>query len=138
MKNKNMNTENSTVLQNKIRAILAYAFRTAALLCANGSLMQTFLSVTGFSEQNIYLHASLFQAVNVLTILLCARFSDKGTVLRRTALVQIHGGLLFLFYLPLCMLQEVSAGAYVWLLFVSLFQSVTFALHTICEYKVPY
>ncbi len=138
MKNKNMNTENSTVFQNKIRAILAYAFRTAALLCANGSLMQTFLSVTGFSEQNIYLHASLFQAVNVLTILLCARFADKGTVLRRTALVQIPGGLLFLFYLPLCMLQEVSAGAYVWLLFVSLFQSVTFALHTICEYKVPY
>jgi len=131
-------TENTTIFQNKIRAILAYAFRTAALLCANGSLMQTFLSVTGFSEQNIYLHASLFQAVNVLTIILCARFADKGSVLRRTALVQIPGGILFLFYLPLCLLQEVSTAAYIWLLLVSLFQSVTFALHTICEYKVPY
>ena len=131
-------TENTTIFQNKIRAILAYAFRTAALLCANGSLMQTFLSVTGFSEQNIYLHASLFQAVNVLTIILCARFADKGNVLRRTALVQSPGGILFLYYLPLCLLQEVSTAAYIWLLLVSLFQSVTFALHTICEYKVPY
>ncbi len=129
---------NTTINQNKIRAILAYTFRIAALLCANGSLMQTFLSITGFSEQHIYIHSSLFQAVNVLTILLCARFADKGNVLRRTALVQIPGGLLFLFYLPLCILREVSTAAYVWLLLVSLLQSVTFALHTICEYKVPY
>lgn len=129
---------NTTITQNKLRAILAYAFRIAALLCANGSLMQTFLSITGFSEQHIYIHASLFQAVNVLTILLCARFADKGNVLRRTALVQIPGGLLFLFYIPLCILQEVSTEAYLWLLLVSLLQSVTFALHTICEYKVPY
>lgn len=129
---------NTTITQNKLRAILAYAFRIAALLCANGSLMQTFLSITGFSEQHIYIHASLFQAVNVLTILLCARFADKGNVLRRTALVQIPGGLFFLFYIPLCILQEVSTEAYLWLLLVSLLQSVTFALHTICEYKVPY
>jgi len=130
--------DNTIVTQNKIRAVLAYAFRVAALLCANGSLMQTFLSTTGFSEQHIYIHASLFQAVNVLTILLCARFADKGNVLRRTALVQIPGGLLFLFYLPLCMLRQVSTTAYVWLLLVSLLQSVTLALHTICEYKTPY
>lgn len=129
---------NTTITQNKLRAILAYAFRIAALLCANGSLMQTFLSITGFSEQHIYIHASLFQAINVLTILLCARFADKGNVLRRTALVQIPGGLLFLFYIPLYILQEVSTEAYLWLLLVSLLQSVTFALHTICEYKVPY
>lgn len=128
----------NTVSQNKIRSILAYAFRTAALLCANGSLMQTFLSTVGFSEQHIYIHASLFQAVNVLTILFCARFADTRNVLRRTAIVQLPGALLFLFYLPLCILKGVSTAAYVWLLVISVLQSVTFALHTICEYKTPY
>lgn len=86
--------------QNKIRAILADALRVSALLCANGSLMQTFLSVTGFSEKQIYIYSSLFQAVNVLTILLCARFADRGDVLKRTAVSQLPGAVLFSFYLP--------------------------------------
>ena len=128
----------NVVRQNKIRAILIYALRTAALLCASGSVMQTFLSITGFSEKYIYFHASLFQAVNVLTILFCARFADSGNVLRRSAIVQIPGALLFLFYLPLCILKDVSAAAYIWLLLISVLQSVTIALHTICEYKTPY
>lgn len=126
------------ITQNKIRAILAYALRTAALLCATGSLMQTFLAAIGFSEKYIYIHASLFQAVNVLTILLCSRFADSKNVLRRTALVQIPGGLLFLFYLPLCIAENVSLTAYIWLLTISVVQSIAFGLHTVCEYKVPY
>jgi len=128
----------NAVNQNKIRAIVIYSLRTASLLCATGSLMQTFLATVGFSEQQIYLHASLFQAVNVLTILLCARFADSGSVLRRSAAVQIPCGLLFLFYLPLCILKNVSVSAYLWLLAISVLQSVTIALHTICEYKTPY
>ena len=128
---------NKIVTQNKLRSILAYTFRVAAMLCANGSLMQTFLSVSGFSEQHIYIHASLFQAVNVLVILVCARFADKNA-LRRTAIVQIPGALLFLCYLPLCIWKGASTVAYVWLLLICLFQSVTFALHTVCEYKTPY
>ena len=133
-----MSSKNSIASRNKIYAVLIYTFRTAALLCANGSLMQTFLSVTGFSEQLIYIHVCLGQAANVLTILLCARFADRGNVIRRAALVQIPTGILFLFYLPLCFLNQVSATAYIWLLLITLFQSVSIALHTICEYKTPY
>ena len=128
----------NVIRQNKVRAIVIYALRTAALLCASGSVMQTFLSITGFPEKYIYFHASLFQAVNVLTILFCARFADSGNVIRRSAVVQIPGALLFLFYLPLCILQDVSLTSYLWLLLVSVLQSVTIALHTICEYKTPY
>jgi len=128
----------NVINQNKIRAIVIYALRTAALLCASGSVMQTFLSITGFSEKYIYFHASLFQAVNVLTILFCARFADTGNVIRRSAIVQIPGALLFLFYLPLCVLNDVSTSSYLWLLLISVLQSVTIALHTICEYKTPY
>jgi len=128
----------NTVSRNKIRAILITALRTAALLCASGSLMQTFLSYIGFSEQHIYIHASLFQAVNVLTILLCARFADNGNIIRRTAVIQLPSGILFLFYIPLCFLKNVSVTAYIWLILINIIQSVTIAMHTICEYKLPY
>ena len=94
---------------NALRAVLAYTFRTAALLCSTGPLMQTFLSSIGFSEQQIYMHATLFQAVNVITILLCSRFADTKKVLLRTALIQIPGAILFLGYLPLCLSRNVSA-----------------------------
>jgi len=130
--------QKNNITENKIRAVIITALRTAALLCASGSLMQTFLSVTGFSEQHIYLHATFFQAVNVLTILLCARFADTGNVLRKAAIVQLPCGVLFLFYLPLCSLQNVSAVSYLWLLLIGILQSVTIALHTVCEYKLPY
>mgnify|MGYP002514845147 CR=1 FL=1 len=100
--------------------------------------MQTFLSSIGFTEQQIYMHATMFQAVNVLTILLCARFADTKNVLLRTALVQLPGALLFLGYLPLCLSRDVSAASYVWLLVISILQSAVFALHTVCEYKIPY
>lgn len=127
-----------TAKHNQLRAVLAYTFRTAALLCSTGPLMQTFLSSIGFTEQQIYMHATLFQAVNVLTILLCARFADTKNVLLRTALVQLPGALLFLGYLPLCLSRDVSAASYVWLLVISILQSAVFALHTVCEYKIPY
>ena len=126
------------IKHNKIRAIFAYTLRTAALLCSTGPLMQTFLSGIGFTEGQIYLHATLFQAVNVLTILLCARFADTPKLLLRTALIQLPGAVLFLGYLPLCLLRNASVSAYLWLLLISLVQSVAFALHTVCEYKVPY
>lgn len=133
------NNESSAVItQNKIRAVSAYTFRTAALLCASGSLIQTFLASIGFSEKSIYIHASVYQAVNVITILLFSRFADSKNVLHRAAMVQIYGGLLFLFYLPLCLTSNVSPTVFVWLLLISTVQSVIFALHTVCEYKIPY
>ena len=131
-------SSSKTEKRNALRAVLAYTFRTAALLCSTGPLMQTFLNSIGFSEQQIYMHATLFQALNVLTILLCSRFADTKKVLLRTALIQIPGAILFLGYLPLCLSRNVSAGSYVWLLVISVLQSAAFALHTVCEYKVPY
>ena len=127
-----------TAKNNQLRAILAYTFRTAALLCSTGPLMQTFLSGIGFSEGQIYTHATLFQAVNVLMILLCSRFADTPRILLRAAVIQLPGALLFLGYLPLCFSKQAEVQSYLWLLFISVLQSAVFALHTVCEYKVPY
>ena len=68
--------------RNKLFGVLIVALRTTALLCATGTLMQTFLSTLGFSERWIYLHSTLVQATSMLTILIGVRFADKNLLAR--------------------------------------------------------
>lgn len=124
--------------KNKALYILAYALRSAALLTATGSLMQTFLTVIGMSSENIYIHTSAVGAVNVIIILLFARFADSGNLIVRCALSQLTGAVLFLCYLPLCIMNGASLSSFILLIGAGCMQSVTTALHTVCDYKLPY
>ncbi len=126
------------IQKNKLFYIPACALRSISVLCATGTLMQTFLSVVGFSESQIYLHATLVQAVNVSIILLCSHFADCKRPFLRSVWVQAAYGLLFLFYLPFCLRAEASVMAFVLLLGVALVQTVFYALNTVLEYKIPY
>ncbi|MBE6567445.1 MAG: MFS transporter [Ruminococcaceae bacterium] len=126
----------SRIQRNKVLAIVSSVLRTLCVLCATGTLFQTFLSSVGFSEKQIYLNATLVQAVNVGTILLFSHFADGKRPHLRSALVQIPNGLLFLAYLPFCLGQ--GASSFLLLTAVSLLQSVCTALNTVCEYKLPY
>ena len=129
---------NKDVRNNKIRSIVGGMLRTCALLCATGTLMQTFLVTLGFDSSWIYIHSSLLQAANVLTIMLCSRWADKGNVIKRAAWVQLPAALLFLCYLPLCITRSASIWSFILLVAVSMVQSITTALYTVCEYKMPY
>ena len=124
--------------RNKYLSIIATTLRTVALLCVTGPIMQTFLASIGFSSRLIYIHTSIVQAVNVLTISLCSTWADRGSVIKRTAAVEIPYALLYLCYIPLCIWQSASLLSFVILTGVCLLQSVCIALWTICEYKLPY
>ena len=118
--------------------IIAMAFRTVALLCVTGPIMQTFLASIGFSSQWIYIHTSIVQAVNILTISLCSTWADRGNVIKRTAFVELPYALLYLLYIPLCLWKSPSLLSFCMLTGICLLQSVCIALWTICEYKLPY
>jgi len=118
--------------------VLVAALRSAAMLCATGTLLQTFLSALGFSEDQIYIHSSLLQAANVISILLSARWADSGDLIRRAALIQLPFAVLFLCYLPLCLWKDASMQAYLLLLAVGAVQSALAGLYTVCDYKMPY
>lgn len=126
------------VRNNKILSVVAAALRTAALLCATGALMQTFLAELGFSQEEIYIQSTLLQAANVITILLGARFADRGNLIRRTAVVVLATGVFYLTYLPLCLARSTDTVVFVYLLLMSIGQAICTALHTVCEYKIPY
>ena len=123
---------------NKPFFIIAMALRTVALLCVTGPIMQTFLASIGFSSQWIYIHTSIVQAVNIFTISLCSTWADRGSVIRRTAFVELPYALLYLLYIPLCIWKSPSLASFCMLTGVCLLQSVCIALWTICEYKLPY
>lgn len=123
---------------NKPFFIIAMGLRTVALLCVTGPIMQTFLASIGFSSQWIYIHTSMVQIVNVLTISLCSTWADRGSVIQRTAFVELPYALLYLLYLPLCLWRSPSLLSFCLLTGICLLQSVCIALWTICEYKLPY
>lgn len=123
---------------NKPYFIIAMALRTVALLCVTGPIMQTFLGSLGFSSQWIYIHSSIVQAVNILTISLCSTWADRGNVIKRTAFVELPYALLYILYIPLCIWKSPSLLSFCMLTGICLLQSVCIALWTICEYKLPY
>ena len=123
---------------NKLYFILATAVRTVALLCVTGPIMQTFLASCGFSSRWIYIHTSLVQAANILTISLCSTWADRGSVIKRTAMVELPYALLYLLYIPLCIWKSPSLGSFLMLTGICLLQSICIALWTVCEYKLPY
>lgn len=123
---------------NKAFFIIAMGLRTVALLCVTGPIMQTFLASLGFSSQLIYIHTSIVQIVNVLTISLCSTWADRGSVIKRTAFAELPYALLYLLYIPLCLWKSPSLASFCMLTGVCLLQSVCIALWTVCEYKLPY
>lgn len=126
------------VRRNKIKAIVAYTARTVALLCASGTLMQTFLVTLGFNSEQSYLHSTLLQASNVLTILLASNWASNGSPIKRSAFTTIPIGLLFLFYIPIAISNEATPISYVLLCSIGIVQQIAYGLFTVCEYKTPY
>jgi len=124
--------------RNRILNIVATALRGTALLCATGTLMQTLLSTLGFSQTQNYWHTTLLQFANVLTILLCSRWADKGNIFKRCGYVLVLNGLLFLGFVPVCIANNASWQSYALLLGVGIMQQITVGLCTVCEYKIPY
>lgn len=118
--------------------IIAMGLRTVALLCVTGPIMQTFLASIGFSSQWIYIHTSIVQVVNVMTISLCSTWADRGNVIKRTAMVEFPYALLYLLYIPLCIWKSPTLLSFCMLTGICLLQSICIALWTICEYKLPY
>ena len=128
----------NAAMKNKILSIVSYSLKTVVLLCASGSLMQTFLSVMGFDPGLIYVHSSFLQAANVLTMLIASGYAKGAKSIKRAAISAIPLGILFLFYLPMAIMRSASTEAYIALVLVGIGQQIFLGLWNICDYKMPY
>ena len=128
----------SHVTKNKIKAIIAYTARTVALICATGTLMQTFLASLGFESSQIYMHSTLLQAANVLTIILASNWANNGSPIKRSAFTTIPIGLLFLCYIPIAIANQATPTSYALLIAIGIVQQIAYGFFTVFEYKTPY
>ena len=126
------------IRKNEVITVLGSALRIVGMLCATGPIMQAFLASLGFPSRFLYIHSTLTQAANLLTIFLCSRWADRGDIIKRSALIQVPYALLYLCYIPLCLWQSPSVGSFLALTGICLLQSVFLALYTVREYKLPY
>lgn len=126
------------VTGNKIKAIIAYTARTAAMMCASGTLIQTFLASLGFESALIYMHSTLLQAANVLTIILASNWANNGSPIKRSAFTTIPIGLLFLCYVPIAIANNATPRTYAILIALGVLQQIAYGFFTVCEYKTPY
>ena len=124
--------------KNAIRTITAGAARAVAVLCSTGTIMQIFLLNLGFSNDWIYIHTTIVTAANVITIFLGSQWANSGNLIKRTVIVEIPQAILYLCYIPLCIWKSASLASFIMLTGICLLQSVTVALFTVCNYKLPY
>ena len=126
------------IKRNVMYSGLMSALHGIAALFVSGTLIQTLLKILGFSSQLIYIHSTLLQFANVAVIMLCSRWADKGNIVKRVVITSVIYGSLFLLYIPVCICKSASMSAYIFLVFISVFQAVMTGLYTVCAYKLPY
>ena len=124
--------------KNKIKELIAMSARTVAMMCASGTLMQTFLATLGFDSSLIYMHSSLLHFANVLTMILCANCTEKRNPIKYSAVTALPTCLLFLFYIPFAISRQATLSAYALIVAVGLVQQISVGLYNVCQYKVPY
>jgi hypothetical protein len=107
---------------------------------ASGTLIQTLLGVIGFDSQMIYIHSTLLQSSNILSIVLFSRRAKGSgkTVIRRAAFTAIPTGLLFLTYIPFLSKGQADIKTFICLAAIAVIQQIFIGFFTVYEYKTPY
>jgi len=118
--------------------ILSSSFQAIAVLSATGAILQTFLYSVGFTQNQIYIQSTVYQGISTFVILLFSSFADKGNMYKRTFGALIVAGFALLGFLPLCLMKSVSELSLILLFVFTVVLSSSFALHTVCIYKLPY
>ena len=134
-----MDTALKQIAKKNMRLSLAiYTLSTVSTLTATGTLMQTFLATLGLPASWIYIHATVTQAVNVLTLLLTARWVKADNAIARNALATIPYGLIFLAVIPFFLRQSATPETFLWLIIIGALQATASGLRTVCTYILPY
>lgn len=126
------------VRKNKQLSLVVYTFSAAAALTATGTLMQTFLATLGLPAEQVYIHATVTQGVNVATLLISSRWITSNNAIKGYALATVPYALLFLAVLPFCFGQEDTGRALFWLILIGALQAATVGLRTVSSYIMPY
>ena len=126
------------IRHNKRLSLILNGFYTVFSLACSGTLMQTFLATAGVEVHLIHIHTTLIQASNVITLLVCSRFTSSDHAIKKCALTSIPSALLYLCYLPFCFRSADPKTAFLFLALISVFHAMVHSLRTVYNYSIPY
>jgi len=127
-----------TIRTNKLISLIQSSLILNCSLLSTGTLLQTLLVTLGFTTKLIYIHSTVIQAVNVVSLLLFAKKTSAHNLIKRYALTGLPSGILLLCYLPFCFHSSASMKAFVLLLLIAVFQTIVSAIRTGYDYTLPY
>ncbi len=128
----------SVRVRNNVLSLIAQSTRSVALLSASGPLMQTFLATLGFESGLIFLHSTLLQAFNVMTVILFSGWTRGRSPIKRAAFTFVPNSLLFLCYLPITINSGGGIDSFIMLAAIGILQQISTGLFTVCDYQLPY
>lgn len=126
---------------NNIRKFYLYStLWSLVVLVTSGSVAQTFLLEYGFAEENVTSFISFMQIVQVFTILIFSKWSDKITsIVKAMARAHYLDVPLCLFLAALCFVPaEKLPFAFVILMTVGALYSISVGINNVLVYKLPY
>lgn len=126
--------------RNERKYILECLFYNTAVMLMSGSVIQAFLLENGANETAISLYLSVFQMVQVVTMLILSMFVDKiKNIVKASALLALSQLGFFAALIAICVFNNVTITFKYALVFsVGILTSIIQACKNIFSYKMPY
>jgi len=127
-------------LHNPIFYALKDSTYSAAMLFVNGSMLQLFLAYKGLSSAEIGMISSAIQIVTTAITLLMSNLAERcGNVMKTATRLILGQAILFVFYLPLAAIANLSVSTVLWTILVLVIVQTTLnACKAILEYRIMY
>ena len=123
---------------NEIKLYIQGALQSLIVLALGGTLLQTFLIESGFSEENVTVLLSVLQIIQIVTIFAFSSIADKMHGYKNIMGVAALAALPMTIYFVILSFSPGSASGTVWLLILGAIFNIYLGINNILSYKLPY
>ena len=123
---------------NEIKLHIQGALQSLVVLALGGTLLQTFLIESGFSEENVTVLLSVLQIIQIITIFAFSSFADKLRGYKTILAIVSLAALPMTVYFILLSFSPGSAEGSVCFLLLGTFFNIYLGINNILSYKLPY
>ena len=123
---------------NEIKLHIQGAPQSLIVLALGGTLLQTFLIESGFSEENVTVLLSVLQIIQIVTIFGFSSFADKLRGYKNIMACAIFAALPLTIYFIVLSFSPGSADGFVCFLLLGAIFNIYLGINNILSYKLPY
>ena len=123
---------------NEIKLHIQGALQSLIVLALGGTLLQTFLIESGFSEENVTVLLSVLQIIQIVTIFGFSSIADRLRGYKNIMAFAIFAALPLTVYFIILSFSPGNAGGTFWFLALGAIFNIYLGINNILSYKLPY